>query len=197
LAQIALRHGDAVRARGELQEALTLKNNFTDALFLLAQLDVQEGNATSAIATTRSIISLEPSNPGRRYQLGLLLLATQSLEEAAQAFGAAVALDQNYANARYMLALTYLDLGRREEALEHLKVVALTNGDNQSLKDLIAQLEAGEDVSPQQPTPVVEAETVESYDQAVTSNPPDTDLVTPVNRLPQSDETSSQSIGDE
>jgi tetratricopeptide (TPR) repeat protein len=196
-AQIALRHGDTVRARSELQSSLTLKGNLTDALFLLAQLDVQEGNATSAIATTRSIISLEPSNPGRRYQLGLLLLATESYEEAAQAFSSAVALDQNYANARYMLALTYLNLGRNQEALDHLKVVALTNADNQDLATLITQLETGEVVSSVEPAPVTEADTVEAYDQAVTSNPPDTDLVTPVNRLPQPDEESEEAAAGE
>jgi tetratricopeptide (TPR) repeat protein len=183
--QTFLRFGDTVRAREELTAALALKSNYTDALFLLSQIDIEEGNAASAIATTRSIITIEPFNPGRRYQLGLLLLATGELEEAAQAFEDAVVLDPNYANARYMLALTYIDLGVPEQALEQLRIVAVTNPDNTSLSTLIQQIESGVTDLNVSPSPIVESPTVEENEQTVTSNPPDTDLVTPVNRVPQ------------
>ncbi len=185
-AQIALRTGDVERARGELETALALKNNYTDALFLFSQVEVQAGNATSAIAVTRSIIAIEPYNPGRRYQLGLLLVAIGELDEAKQAFTDAVTLDPNYANARYMLALTHLDLGERDAALLQLKAVQATNPDNESLRLLISEVEQGQfSAGTENPTVLPEASTVtENTDQSVTSNPPDTDLVTPVNRVP-------------
>jgi tetratricopeptide (TPR) repeat protein len=189
-AQIAARNGEPAVAREKSEAALRLKSNYTDALFLLSQLDIAEGNATSAIATTRSIISLEPGNPGRSFQLGLLLLATGDLDGAVTAFENAVMLDQNYANARYMLALAYVDQGRVDEALVQLKIVETTNSDNESLKALIAQIESGDLTRPaldSTTVPVVE-EGVTSDEQAVTTEgAPDTDLVSPVNRVPEAD----------
>lgn len=185
-AQIASRFGDLAGARSELMNALALKRDYTEALLLLAQLDIQEGNATSAIAATETVISIEPANPGRYFQLGLLRLAIGELEPAVAAFEAAIMLDQNYANARYMLALTYLDLGRQDDALTQLRLVAQTNPDNQSLLSLIAQVEGGDLSRPavETVTPLVdESTTAQSGEQTVTTESPDTPLVSPVNRV--------------
>jgi len=186
-AEVARRFGEVELARTRVSEALALKGSYTEALFVLSQLEIEAGNATSAIAATESIITLDPYNPGRRYQLGLLQYATGELGAAATSFETALRLDNNYANARYMLALVYLDLGRTEEALVTLKKVQETNPDNASLRDLITQVETGEFVNPGAAAePVVESETVtETEDQAVTTTVPDTDLVSPVNRVPE------------
>lgn len=187
-AQIARRFGDVELARTRVNEALALKPNYTEALFTLSQLEIDAGNATSAIAATRSIIALEPYNPGRRYQLGILEYATGNLSGAAEAFTDALLLDDNYANARYMLALVYLDLDRTDEALAALKKVAETNGDNAELTDLIAKIESGDFKNPGAAAlPVAETSVVtEEGEQAVTSDTPDTDLVSPVNRVQES-----------
>lgn len=186
LAQIANRFGDSETARRELVAALTLKRNYTEALFLSSQLDIQEGNATSAIATTEAIIAIEPYNPGRYFQLGLLRLAVGELNLAATAFETAVALDSNYANARYMLALTYLDLNRSDDALTQLRKVAETNSDNQSLLSLIAQVEGGDLSRPDVGTmvPVADPVTVQQTgEQTVTTEVPDTSLISPINQM--------------
>ncbi len=190
-AQLVARLGEIAKARSYLTEALKLKRNYTDALFLLSQLDVQEGNATSAIATTRSIITLEPRNPGRYFQLGLLLVATSDLQGAIESLESAIMLDPNYANARYVLALTYLDLGRSNDAFLQLKMVETTNPDNLELKNLITELEVGS-----YSTKINEAEVPELRDGVVqnlqdgvlTTTPTDTNLVTPINTLPRGEE---------
>jgi tetratricopeptide (TPR) repeat protein len=192
-AQLVARLGELDKARLFLTEAVQLKRNYTDALFLLSQLDVQEGNATSAIATTKSIITLEPRNPGRYFQLGLLLVATGDLPGAITPLESAIILDPNYANARYVLALTYLDLGRAEEALVQLKMVEATNPDNAELKSLITQLEAGSYSSKLDEATVPELKdgVVQNLqDGVLTTAATDTNLVTPINTLPKGEEDS-------
>jgi tetratricopeptide (TPR) repeat protein len=148
-AQMAARTGDSARAREELVKALALKSNFTEALFLSAQLDIGEGNVESAIATTRSIISLEPRNPTRYFQLGMLLSADEVYEEAIVAFQTAIILDPEYANARYLLALTYLSSDQEALALEQLRIVEVTNPNNPQVEQLKQQISEGEEfVSP-------------------------------------------------
>lgn len=187
-AEIASRFGDNDKARAKLASALDLKKDYTEALFLLAKLDIQSGNATSAIATTRSIIKIEPNNPARQFQLGLLLLANANPLEAITAFENAITLDQQYANARYLLALTYLDLNRPNDALAQLKIVEATNQDNQLLQDLISRIEKGDYSTPNigDINPVSDQQEKSGTDnQTVVDNLPETNLVAPVNLIPK------------
>ncbi len=203
MAQYKARIGDLEASRTHLEEAIQLKSNYTDALFLLSQLDIQEGNTEAAIAGTRSIISLEPNNPTRYFQLGVLLATTNNLTAAAEAFEFAVSLDTNYANARYFLGLTYLDLEREEDALTQLRIVQQTNQDNEIVRTLIEQVETGTYVRPEvgMEVPIEnEGGVSQSEDVTTTTERPDTDLVTPLNQTgteagaeeEQSEETTSE-----
>ncbi|MFT7644880.1 MAG: Flp pilus assembly protein TadD [Candidatus Paceibacteria bacterium] len=184
-AQLAARIGDLPSARKEITAALNLKNNYTEALYLSAQLDIGEGNVESAITTTRAIVTLEPNNPTRYFQLGVLLAANNDNLEAIEAYKVAISLNYYYANARYLLALIYLDTDQTENALEQLRAVLQTNTENQELSSLISQVENGEYVSSPNKSltvPVEEASPSEGFADTVTTNSDvDTDLVTPVN----------------
>lgn len=187
-AYLAAQLNDNNLAREKVRSALELKNNFSEALFLLTQLDVKEGNIQSAIDTTRQIITLEPNNPTRYYQLGVLLAANKDLDGAVSAYETAIRIDQNFANARYMLALTYLDQKRLDDALEQLRVVQNTNKENEQLGNLITQLETNG--LPTTPTQGLEGSVNEQQpnqengDNVTSPTTPDTDLVSPVNTAP-------------
>ncbi len=185
LARYKAQVGDLAAAREHLMEAVRIKGNYTDALFLLSQLDIQEGKVEDAIAVTSAIVSLEPSNPTRYFQLGILLATTKNLIAATEAFEKAVSLDTYYANARYFLALTYLDQDRKDDALIQLKLVEQTNPENVEIKKLISQVESGSYQKPQSSFDVpVENDDVVSQDGDVTTatTVPDTSLVTPLNK---------------
>ncbi|HMO78094.1 MAG TPA: hypothetical protein PKA42_03050 [Candidatus Paceibacterota bacterium] len=185
LSQHKARLNQFAETRRYLLEAVAMKNNYTDALYLLSQLDIQEGNVESALAFTQSIISIEPNNPTRYFQLGLLRAANQELEQAAQAFEVAVALGGTYANARYFLALTYLDLGRKEDALTQLRLVLDTNEGNELVTNLISQIESGTYVRPENTSsvPVANEQRVsQDGDITTTNESPDTDIVNSLNR---------------
>lgn len=183
-AQYLARIGDIEGARADLTEAVRMKSDYTDALFLLSQLDIQAGNTESAIVVTRAIISIEPTNPTRYFQLGILLATTNNFPAAINAFETAVSLDNNYANARYFLALTYLDTNRADDALVQLKIVEENNKDNTVVRELISQVESGDYVKAQASAalPVTEGGVVsQEGDVTTASEVPDTNLVTPIN----------------
>lgn len=198
-AQLATRTGDLEKAREEIEAALALKRNYTEALYLSTQLDISEGNTASAIATTRSIITLEPRNPTRHFQLGVLLSADEQLPQAIEAFERAIALDPSYANARYLLALVHLNNEEQAAALAQLRVVAETNQDNQQLLQLIQQIEDGEAVTIPDlgiEIPVTEAAPVEDFEDTITTDGTvNTDLLAPVNAVPEEAEVSETESG--
>ncbi|MCB9812122.1 tetratricopeptide repeat protein [Candidatus Nomurabacteria bacterium] len=208
-AQMAARIGDMTEARAAIDAALQLKRNYTQALYLSAQLDIAEGNADSAIETTRAIITLEPTNPTRYFQLGVLLTANNDLPQAIAAYRAAIALDPQYANARYLLALAYLGSDEQDKALEQLIVVRQTNPDNAELLNLIAQVESGQYEVPTNTgleTPVNEIAPGEDFEETITTEAAtETDLVTPVNTISElietedlvTDDTPEQDVIDE
>lgn len=184
-AQMSARIGDVSSAREEISTALNLKPNFTQALYLSAQLDINEGNTESAIVTTQDIIRLEPNNPTRYFQLGVLFSANNNYPEAINSFQRAVALNADYANARYLLALAYLNTDQTEAGLEQLRVVQQTNTENVDLNSLIQQVESGEFVPAPNTSlevPVSDVSPDEGFgDTVTTSSDIDTDLVSPVN----------------
>jgi tetratricopeptide (TPR) repeat protein len=183
-AAIEAREGNPDEARRLAILSLELKPNFTDALLLLSQLDIAAGDIPTAITRTQSIISIEANNPGRYYQLGVLYGAIQNTDAAIEAFKIAIALNPNYANARYFLAQQYLIKDDTAAAIAELEIVRDLNPDNASVEDLIKKIASGEiTASALTNTPVVsEAGTVETSDGVTTADTvPDSELLTPVN----------------
>lgn len=183
-AQLYSRTGDLATARAKAQEAITLKNDYTDALFFLTQIDIAEGKTDNAITTTLSIITLEPNNPARHYQLGVLLSSKGDLDGAIESFTKAIQLDQNYANARYFLALALAQKGDTQGALTQLQAVLNINPGNSEVTALIEQLKSGEPLllPTENTAQVEEPQTVQADNDAVTTTEnPDTSLISPVN----------------
>jgi len=187
-AQLASRAGDLALARTKTEEAIKLKSNYTEALLFMSQIDIAEGKTENAIATTRAIISIEPDNPARYYQLGVLELVQNKLDEGIVAFTKAIELNANYANARYQLALALAQKGDTKKAVDQLKVVLELNPGNTDLISLISRLESGESIEKifapagapqvQEPTAVTEVNNT-----VTTTQKPDTNLVSPVNTV--------------
>jgi len=196
LAQLSGQTGDLEAARTLVEEAIGLKSNYSDAFYLLSQIDVAEGDVESAVAATRAIISFEPQNATRYYQLGLLEISRQGWTNAAQAFAEAVRLNSDYSNARYFLALMYSQLGDTENALVQMKEVLARNPENELVLSHIAELESKGRISSVDfgGGQAVQGETSVTQDDSsvTTDTAPETPLITPVNTP-----ASSSSEGDE
>jgi cytochrome c-type biogenesis protein CcmH/NrfG len=187
-AQLYARVNDLPSSRIKIAEAIALKQNYTDALFFLTQLDIFEGKTDDAIKTTQAIISLEPNNPARYYQLGVLQSAGKKLDDAIVSFSQAIALDPNYANARYFLAIGLAEKGNTQGAIDQLEAVLALNPGNAEVTSLIEALKTGTvqagGGTNNSDTQVAEPNTVTTVDNTVTSTQaPDTPLVAPVNTV--------------
>lgn len=184
--QLLSRVGDLSGARAQAIESIKLKSNYMEALVFLAQIDIAEGKTDSAIETTQAIISLEPNNPARYYQLGILESVKGNAEASIAAFEDAVRLDTNYANARYQLALALAKKGETNNAIEQLKVVQNLNPGNADISTLISRLESGEAISSilVPSGTVAEPQTVTANEDAVTTTEDtNTSLIKPVNTV--------------
>jgi tetratricopeptide (TPR) repeat protein len=189
LAIVEARSGNFDTSRNFIQQAITLKPNFTEAFFLLSQLEIATGNVDAAIQSAQAVITLDPQNPARYYQLGILENAKENTEAAVAAFEQAVALDTNFANARYLLALGYDLLGRGEDAKAQLEVVLKLNPGNAGVEQLLTvintegslqSLRAQANQTVSEATPVTNENGTVSTDQT-----DDTPLINPVNTAPE------------
>ena len=149
LAQLDIANGDLKSAATDLEAAITLKQDYTNAIFLLSQVEVQTGNVKDALTAAEAAAYFTPSDPNVLFQLGVLRAATNDLPGAVQALSAAVAANAQFANARYFLAAVYAKQGDTRDALAQVQAIAALSDQNATaVAPLISSLEAGKDPFP-------------------------------------------------
>jgi tetratricopeptide (TPR) repeat protein len=135
--------GDGAKAKDFISQSLQQKKNYTDAIFLLAQVQVAEGNLKDAITSVEAATLLSPTDSGAFFQLGLLRYNVNDIQGAASAFEQAIAINPSYANAKYFLGLSYNRLGRNKEAIAQFQDLKTTNPDNKEVDLILQNLTAG------------------------------------------------------
>ncbi len=174
LAELEVANGTPGEAKKYIEEALQKKNNYTAAIFLLSQIQVDEGNLADAIVSVEAVSNITPYDPTVFFQLGVLRYANNDTSGAVAALENAVALNPSYANARYFLGLSYSRQNRLKEALEQFEEVQKTNEENEELKNFIENLRKGrtpfgepssrpaDDIRKQEGLPVIDTEDASS-----------------------------------
>jgi tetratricopeptide (TPR) repeat protein len=148
LAQLDLIKGDDVSARKSLEAALALKPNLAAAHFLISQVFARAGDLAKAEEHGSAVVQLAPQDALGWYNLGTIFYAGESYTNAAVAFEQAVTIQNSYANALFLLGLSYYRLDREDDALRALKAVATLNPDDAGLADLIENIETGKSLGP-------------------------------------------------
>lgn len=143
LAQVEMAVGDTTAALQDLDQALALKPDLSAASFLRSQLEASKGDFTAAVRDAAAAIQGVPQDPLGWYNLGAVLYVAGSYHEAVPVLEKAVALQNDYANALFVLALSYEKLGRHAEALVALKSVAERNPNDTTLQRMVKDLEMG------------------------------------------------------
>lgn len=162
------------KAKEKYQKALDLKSDYAVARFQLAMIDVREGKTKDAITKLEDTKTIAPFDTGLAFQLGVIYYSDNQLDNARGEFERAVALDQNYSNARYFLGLIYDKQSEKQKAIEQFEKILALNADNEQMKKIIENLKAGkpalEGVVQEQP-PVLEKPTDQLEKPAASPTP--------------------------
>ncbi|PIR85252.1 hypothetical protein COU15_01795 [Candidatus Kaiserbacteria bacterium CG10_big_fil_rev_8_21_14_0_10_45_20] len=143
LAQVHLVGGTESQSSEAIARALELKPNYTNAILLRAQTELDKGEIDNAINSVSVAVYFEPQNSSLLYQLGLLLLEKKAYSDASRAFERALAVEPNFANASFFLAHAYSFLNKTEEAVQLLQSLKEKNHDNETLSSYLEDLKGG------------------------------------------------------
>ena len=143
LARTEVLNGNNDMARSRIAEALAMKNDYTDAIFLLSRIEIEEGRVPEAIASIETATLFTPRDPLTFFQLGILKYSEEDYTGSVDALERAVLLDNQYSNARYFLGLSYHQLGRIQDAVDQFGLIMNLNPDNSEIVTILENLRAG------------------------------------------------------
>jgi len=116
-ARLEIANNNLEQAKEYIAKALEKKMNYTDAIFLLSQIQINEGNIDQAINSVESAILIDQNNPVAFFQLGILKYSQENNAGAIAALEEAINRNKDYSNARYFLGLSYNRIGRVSDAI--------------------------------------------------------------------------------
>ena len=155
LAQLEVANENLDGAREYLTEAINLKNDYTGAIFLLSQIEVQQGRTEEALAAAEAAAFFEPQNPVVLFQVGVLRSGSGDTEGAIRAFEQAVFRDPGYANARYFLGASLASIGNTDAAVEQFRAIASLSEENaEAVSSVLDALLRGENPFPANTSPI-------------------------------------------
>ncbi len=143
LARVEVAHKDLKAAYAYIDKALVEKPNYTEAIILKTQLQIQSNDLKGAIDSVAQLAVLNPNDPTVMFQLGFLLYNNKDWRNSGIALERAVTLNPQYANARYFLGLDYANLDMRDQAIAQFVEIQKTNQDNQEVQQILTNLRAG------------------------------------------------------
>lgn len=141
LARLELANSNPRKAKIHLENSLAKKQNFTEALFLLSQIDADRGNIKEAIKKADQAVLFSPNETGLLFHQGFLKYLNKDYQGSVFALERAVSLNPKYSNARYFLGLSYSYLDQGKKALEQFREIQVLNPENEEIKKIISNLE--------------------------------------------------------
>lgn len=130
-------------AKQFIGRSLQAKNNYSDAIFLLSQIQVSENSIKDAITSLLVLAQLNPQDPTIFFQLGLLYYNQGDNVNTGLALSKAIDLSPEYSNARYFLGLALARLGKYKEAQAQFEEILKFNPDNTEVANILTSLRAG------------------------------------------------------
>lgn len=136
------------RAEENFKKAISLNNNYGQALYNLAVVYDRQGKLAEAIKQFEKLQTSNPRDPSILFQLGLLYYRNNQKDNAFNAWRQAVVIFPDYSNARWYLSLVYEERGDLANALSQVEEIAKLNPDNELVKQRLEQLRAGQRTIP-------------------------------------------------
>lgn len=142
-ARLAGAHNDVLSTQKYLVDSLTLKQDYTDAILFLVQLNVANKDLPSAIRAAQAAVQSAPGVASIWFELGLLYYSASDTKNALPVLEQALKLQPDYANAKYFLGLSYAAQSRVPDAIAQFQDLKKTNPDNTEVELILNNLLAG------------------------------------------------------
>lgn len=143
---------DDLGAKAAAQASLAKKADYTPAIFLLAQIALNEGDLSDAITSLKSALVFTPNDSSLLYEIGVLDLEAKNYTDAADAFTQALVITPDYANATFFLGEADVFLGQDTTALSLFQSLEVKNPNNATLTAVITKLQSGQNPFAEAPT---------------------------------------------
>src|SRR3989338_1903375 len=143
LARLEAANENIPKAREYINQSLALKNNYTEAIYLLSQIEISQENIKGAIQAVEAVAFYNPTDPVVYFQIGFLKYADKDYEGSKEAMQRAVAINEQYSNARYFLGLSYYNLGDNAAAINEFEEIEKYNQDNEEVALILSNLRSG------------------------------------------------------
>src|SRR3989344_1075253 len=157
LSRLAVVKGDLTQAEQYALQAIQLKRNYTDAYFVLSQIQVQNKDIKGAIDSVTAASVIDPINSAIFFQLGLLKYNIQDFTGAIAALEKAISITLDYANAQYFLGLSYEAKGMHLDAITQFEKLRVSNPDSTEVTNILTNLKNGKPPFPSTETVKPEA----------------------------------------
>ena len=141
LARLEASAGTKENIRTALTKSLEIKDNFTDALYLMSQLAAYEQKNDEAISFAVKAVNSAPNNPAVYSQAGLLLYGNKDYNDAIYALKKSLILDSTNGNVAFFLALALRDSGDMKSAKLIGDELLKGNPNNQDLINFLKTLD--------------------------------------------------------
>jgi tetratricopeptide (TPR) repeat protein len=149
LAQLEITNNNGAQAETELLNAIGLKRDYAQAIYLLSQLQVSLGKSREALEAAEAAAYFAPNDPVVLFQLGLLRSGNGQTEGAIAALTRAIELNPQYANAHFFLGVMLALQGDLAGATSALQMVASFSEDNaQAVQSDLEALQKGQNPFP-------------------------------------------------
>jgi tetratricopeptide (TPR) repeat protein len=116
LAQAYLREGDINRAMAALDRALDTSPHYSDALLLLASINLRGGNPQAVVDPMLDLLARQPDADRPRILLAEAYAALKRFDEATGIFQKQIQKNPNDPESYFMLGMTLMDEGSLSEA---------------------------------------------------------------------------------
>jgi tetratricopeptide (TPR) repeat protein len=107
--------GDVPKSTAHLNQALSLNPNYTDAIVLLAELNLRKGDAAPAITSLTQLLKQQPLIPQAQFLLAAAYAAQKNLDEAAAVYRRMLLLFPKNPRVPFLLAKVLVQQNKLDE----------------------------------------------------------------------------------
>ena len=137
LANLEVANGNIEKATEYIITSIQMKRNYSEAYYLLSQIESSKGNEAEAISIIEALAKETPNDPEVFLQLGFFKYNVGDYKGAIPLLEESVRLNQYLVDAFYLLGLSYSGAGEKDRAVEVFDYLSKGIPDDQNIASIL------------------------------------------------------------